>query len=151
ARVQARARGRRVRRRLRRGSARARAVPRTRPPRGSRGDAHDGSRGLMALVVVDAENVRRSVWPNPTPRELVARAREWAEREGHELLVVFDGPAPEDAPDLAGSPYADDEIAGIVRDAAGEVWVVTSDRGLRDRVPRARLVGGGTFARELLA
>jgi hypothetical protein len=32
----------------------------------------------MALVVVDAENVRRSLWPNMPPEELVERVRAWA-------------------------------------------------------------------------
>ena len=106
----------------------------------------------MALVVVDAENVRRSLWPNLSHEELVERARAWAAREGHELLVVFDGEPPEDAPDLAGAPHADDAIAALARDARdGPVWVVTSDRELRGRVgDRAeRLVGGGAFVRLL--
>jgi hypothetical protein len=105
----------------------------------------------MALVVVDAENVRRSLWPNLAPAELVARARAWAAHESHELLVVFDGEPPEDAPDLVGTPYADDEIVALADAADAAVWVVTSDRELRSRVEaRAeRLLGGGAFAREL--
>ncbi len=105
----------------------------------------------MALVLVDAENVRRSLWPNLTPEELVARARRWAAEEGHELLVVFDGPPTEHAADLVGARHADDEIAQRARASAGEVWVVTSDRALRDRVaPYAdRILGGGSFARAL--
>jgi hypothetical protein len=105
----------------------------------------------VALVVVDAENVRRSLWPNLSAEELVARARAWAAREGHELLVVFDGAPPEDAPDLVGAPHADDEIVARVEAAPGPVWVITSDRELRRRVEtRAeRVVGGGSFAREL--
>ena len=106
----------------------------------------------MALVVVDAENVRRSQWPNLSREELVTRVRGWAAREGHELMIVFDGPPPEDAPDVAGAPHADDLIADLVRDARVEpVWVATSDRALRDRVRgRAdRLVGGGAFVRSL--
>ncbi len=105
----------------------------------------------MPLVIVDAENVRRSLWPNLSPEELVARARAWAAREGHDLLIVFDGPAPEEAPDLVGSRYADDEIVRLADEAQGQVWVVTSDRGLRERLGGRvdRLVGGGTFARNL--
>jgi hypothetical protein len=106
----------------------------------------------VALVVVDAENVRRSQWPNLSRDELVERSRAWAARERHELVIVFDGEPPEDAPDLAGAPHADDAIADVVRDARdGPVWVVTSDRELRGRVgDRAeRLVGGGTFVRLL--
>jgi hypothetical protein len=105
----------------------------------------------VALVVVDAENVRRSAWPNLTPGELVARARDWASREGHELLIVFDGEPPEVAPDLVGSAYADDEIVARVESAAGPVSVVTSDRELRRRVAgRAdRILGGGSFVQTI--
>jgi hypothetical protein len=105
----------------------------------------------VAVVVVDAENVRRSLWPNPSPEEFVARARAWAVREGHELLVVFDGEPPEEAPDLVGSANADDEIVQIYTKSDVRAWLVTSDRELRRRVgDRAeRLIGGGTFAREI--
>ena len=103
----------------------------------------------MKRVVVDAENVRRSAWPNLSRNDLVSRARAWAEREGAELLVVFDGDPPEVAPDLLGSGRrsADDVIAEL----DGPFWLVSSDRGLRDRVTgRAeRLIGGGSFLREL--
>jgi len=105
----------------------------------------------MPLVIVDAENVRRSLWPNLSPEELVARARAWAAREGHDLLIVFDGPRPEEAPDLVSSRYADDEIVRLAEEAEGPLWVVTSDRGLRERLAghADRVVGGGTFARGL--
>ena len=107
---------------------------------------------MSALVLVDAENVRRSTWPNLSPEQLVDRTRAWAAREGHEVVIVFDGPPPEDAPDLAGAAHADDVIAELARDArAGQLWVVTSDRELRRRVgERAdRLVGGGAFVRAI--
>jgi hypothetical protein len=98
---------------------------------------------------VDAENVRRSTWPNVSKAELVARSRAWAEREGAELLIVFDGDPPEEARDLlaSGARSADDVIAGL----DGPFTLVTSDRGLRERVgERAeRLVGGGTFLRDI--
>jgi hypothetical protein len=105
----------------------------------------------VPFVIVDAENVRRSLWPNLSREELVARARAWAAREGHDLLIVFDGPAPEEAPDLVGSPYADDEIVRLAEEAPRPLWVVTSDRGLRARLEgRAdRVIGGGQFARGL--
>ncbi len=105
----------------------------------------------MALVVVDAENVRRSLWPNLSPADLVARARAWAGRGGHELLVVFDGQPPDEASDVVGARHADDEVAARVEAADGEVWVVTSDRELRRRVEEraARILGGGSFVREL--
>jgi hypothetical protein len=103
----------------------------------------------VALVVVDAENTRRARWPNLTREELVRRARGWAAGEGHELLVVFDGPSPEEAPDLVGSDDADDAIVALARELGSPWWLVTSDRGLRVRVARgpARVIGGGTFAR----
>jgi hypothetical protein len=104
---------------------------------------------LRRLVVVDAENVRRSTWPNLPKRELVARCREWAERENADLLVVFDGDPPEEAPDLrgSGSRSADDVIASL----DGPFWLATSDRALRERVgARAeKMLGGGSFLREL--
>jgi hypothetical protein len=100
-------------------------------------------------IVVDAENVRRSAWPNLSKEELVARSRAWAERENAELLVVFDGDPPEEAPDLLGSGgrSADDVIASL----EGPFWLATSDRALRERVgDRAeRALGGGSFLREL--
>jgi hypothetical protein len=101
------------------------------------------------LVVVDAENVRRSTWPNLSKQELVERCRTWAGGEGARLLIVFDGPPPEAASDLLGSGArsADDVIAEL----DGPFWLVSSDRGLRDRVAgRAeRLIGGGSFLRGL--
>jgi hypothetical protein len=101
----------------------------------------------MTTVLVDAENVRRSRWPNLSKTELVARARAWAAREGFALLVVFDGPPPEEAADLvAGHPNADDWLAAH---AAGyePYWLVTSDRELRRRAGTTaeRVVGGGAF------
>jgi len=100
-------------------------------------------------VVVDAENVRRSAWPNASRTELVELARTWAEHEGAEVLIVFDGAAPDDSPDLLGSGAgsADDVIAEL----DGPFWLVTSDRALRERVgDRAeRFIGGGSFLGEL--
>ena len=94
----------------------------------------------MATVLVDGENVRRSLWPNMSRAELVDRSYAWAEREGHEVSVIWEGPG-----------TADDEIVRTVAELDGPVWVVTSDRALRERVaPQAeRLIGGGSFAHEL--
>ena len=107
-------------------------------------------------VIVDAENVRRSHWPNVSKAELVARTRDWAEKEGVRLLVVFDGPPPEEAEDLVGSgaQSADDRIAELAAElsARGErYWLVTSDRELRARAGGAaeRTIGGGSFLAEL--
>jgi hypothetical protein len=91
------------------------------------------------VVLVDAENVRRSVWPNIEREELVRLVEKWAAREGTEARVVFEG-----------AESADDRIA---REAAqlDRYWLVSSDRGLRERAgSRAeRVIGGGTFARKL--
>ena len=103
----------------------------------------------MTLVVVDAENVRRSTWPNLSKEDLVRRSREWAERESASLLIVFDGAPPQQASDLVGSGgrSADDVIAEL----DGPFTLVSSDRGLRERVGgRAeRTIGGGSFLGEL--
>jgi hypothetical protein len=92
------------------------------------------------VVLVDAENVRRSRWPNLTGDELVERSREWAAREGVEVEVVFEPP----------TGTADDVIAERARTLAATgtpYWLVTSDRGLRERAGgrAARVVGGGAF------
>jgi len=94
----------------------------------------------VATVLVDAENVRRSVWPNIPRAELEQRCRDWGERHGHDVIVVWEG-----------AETADDRIAWEVRRLTPPVWVVTSDRELRERVAdRAeRILGGGSFAREL--
>ena len=94
----------------------------------------------MATVLVDAENVRRSVWPNIARAELELRVADWAREHGHEAVVVWEG-----------VETADDRIAYEVRQLAPPVWVVTSDRELRQRVAAhaERIVGGGSFAREL--
>jgi hypothetical protein len=105
----------------------------------------------VPLLVVDAENVRRSVWPNLPREELVRRARDWAAHEGHDLLIVFDGSPPEAADDLVGSGNADDAIVELARTLDEPWWLVTSDRALRERVGGAadRVVGGGSFARTI--
>lgn len=94
----------------------------------------------MATVLVDAENVRRSLWPNMSGDELEQRTAAWAEQEGHDARIVWEG-----------SESGDDQIARLVEELEPPVWVVTSDRGLRGRVRdrTERLIGGGSFAREL--
>jgi hypothetical protein len=105
----------------------------------------------MALVVVDAENTRRSQWPNVSRDELVRRVRVWAEREGHEVLVVFDGAPPEAASDLVGAGNADDAIVELAGTLRSPWWLVTSDRALRTRVGDGpdRVIGGGSFVRTI--
>ena len=106
---------------------------------------------VVALVVVDAENVRRSRWPNISREALVDRAREWAVRENHELLIVFDGEPPEQAPDLVGSRDADDAIVELTARLDRPWWLVSSDRGLRARLGDrpARIIGGGSFSQTI--
>jgi hypothetical protein len=106
----------------------------------------------VVTVIVDGENVRRSVWPNIAALRLVELVRGWATRTGVQALVVFDGRAPVDADDVVGTgrETADDWIA---REAGSHApyWLVTSDRELRGRAggKADRVLGGGSFAREL--
>jgi rRNA-processing protein FCF1 len=106
----------------------------------------------VTTLVVDARNVLRSQWPNIPERELVELVRAWAEREGVTPLIVFDGRAPVEADDVVGTrgESADDWIA---REAPKlePYWLVTSDRELRQRAgaEAERVIGGGSFAREL--
>ena len=94
----------------------------------------------MATVLVDAENVRRSLWPNMPGEELIERSAAWGEEDGHDVQVVWEG-----------SESGDDQIARLVKELEPPIWVVTSDRGLRERVRdhAERIIGGGSFAREL--
>jgi hypothetical protein len=94
----------------------------------------------VTTVLVDAENVRRSLWPNIPSDELEALCAAWAERHGHDVIVVWEA-----------AESADDQIARAVHEAKPPVWVVTSDRELRERVADVaeKIVGGGSFAREL--
>jgi hypothetical protein len=95
----------------------------------------------MATVLVDAENVRRSLWPNIAEDELEPLCERWAEANGHDVIVIWEG-----------TESADDRIAREVRELEPPLWIVTSDRELRERVRgfADRIVGGGTFGRELV-
>lgn len=94
----------------------------------------------MITVLVDAENVRRSLWPNIGRDELVRLVDAWGEREGHCPLIFFEE-----------AETADDRIARWAADPEGPFWLVTSDRGLRERAAAGaeRVIGGGAFARML--
>ena len=94
----------------------------------------------VATVLVDAENVRRSLWPNIPRAELEQRCRAWGRQHGHDVVVVWEA-----------AETADYRIAWEVRQLPPPVWVVTSDRELRARVAERaeRILGGGSFAREL--
>lgn len=91
-------------------------------------------------VLVDAENVRRSVWPNISRDGLVALCEDWARSEGVLVEVVFER-----------EESADDRIARWAAEAEGPYWLVTSDRELRRRAGMGaeRTIGGGAFARLL--
>ena len=107
----------------------------------------------MVTVLVDARNVLRSVWPNMAEQEVVEASRRWAAERDAVAEVVFDGRAPDGGIGTAVES-ADDWIARRAAElaAAGQpYWLVTSDRELRGRAGGAaeRVVGGGTFVREL--
>ncbi|MFL5950266.1 MAG: hypothetical protein ACJ74M_01540 [Gaiellaceae bacterium] len=84
--------------------------------------------------------MRRSLWPNLTHAELEQRCRAWGDANGHDVIVVWEGPR-----------TADDRIAADVRRLQPPLWVATSDRELRERVADhvERVIGGGSFARQL--
>lgn len=65
---------------------------------------------------------------------------DWSRRHGVDALVVFEG-----------KETADDRIAREAAELDAPYWLVTSDRGLRERAgSRAeRVIGGGSFLREL--
>jgi hypothetical protein len=112
-------------------------------------------------VLIDARNVLRSQWPNVPEEELVERARGWAERHRHRIVLVFDGEAPGG---IVGTEQLDERttLVGSGRESADEwliregsaypgAWLVTSDRALREAagVGASRLIGGGAFLRGL--
>ena len=107
------------------------------------------------IVLVDAPNVRRSLWPNLSPERLVELLASWAAEQGSDVIAVFDGPAPEPVAGIevvgTGSESADDWITRKAADLAEPFTLVTSDRELRERAgsKAERIFGGGAFAREL--
>ncbi len=107
---------------------------------------------MATTLIVDGCNVQRSLWPNIPSERLVELVRDWAKQHDLQPLVVFDGRAPVEAGDVVGTSG---EIAydWIAREAPSHApyWLVTSDRELRERAgPNAeRVIGGGSFAREL--
>ena len=107
---------------------------------------------MATTLIVDGRNVQRSLWPN-IPSGAARRARPGlGEAERPQPLVVFDGRAPVEADDVVGTggEIADDWIAREAPSYA-PYWLVTSDRELRERAGQnaERVIGGGSFAREL--
>ena len=108
-------------------------------------------------MLVDAPNVRRSVWPNLSPERLVELLAQWAEAECDEAIAVFDGPGPEAVSGVevvgTGAESADDWITRRAAELSEPYVLVTSDRELRERAGgnADRIIGGGAFARELAA
>ena len=105
------------------------------------------------VVLVDARNVVRSRWPNIPDDQFVELTEAWAAREGVRPVVVFDGRAPEGAIGTDRESADDWIVREAVRLASEEwrIWLVSSDRGLRQRVAPyvERVIGGGSFAGEL--
>ena len=101
--------------------------------------------------------MRRSLWPNLAPERLVDLLARWAEHEGVEAIAVFDGPAPGSVPGVeavgTGEESADDWITRRAAELTEPFLLVTSDRELRERAGAnaERMIGGGAFARELVA
>jgi predicted RNA-binding protein with PIN domain len=121
--------------------------------------------------VVDGNNVvgsRPDGWWNDRPAaqaRLTQRVAEWCRTHDDRVTVVFDAPLPTSVADLAGANLevvessrrgrdaADHEIVDLVAGldaSAGEVTVVTSDRGLRDRLPGWIRVWGTSRFRALV-
>ncbi len=124
----------------------------------------------MPRWIIDGNNVmgaRPDGWwndPLAAAERLTQSIAEWCRTHDEEVVVVYDG-RPEvrvgrlgggnlvvDFASRPGRDAADDrivELAGAADDPAALI-VVTSDRGLRDRLPASvTVVGSGTFRRQL--
>jgi hypothetical protein len=104
------------------------------------GPAEPAAPPSRRLVLVDGENVRRSLWPNIPHKELERLVAAWAEDEGVDARIVWEG-----------AETADDRIAREAAELSLPYWLVTSDRALRERAgsQAERVIGGGSFARLL--
>jgi predicted RNA-binding protein with PIN domain len=116
--------------------------------------------------LIDGNNVfgaRPDGWWNDRPAAMARftqRVAEWCRTHADDVTVVFDQPVPESVLELAGGNLrvvaaprrgrdaADDEIARLAMEAddPDQLTVVTSDRGLRGRLPdTVHAVGAGRF------
>lgn len=123
--------------------------------------------------VVDGNNVfgsRPDGWWNDRPAAMARftqRVAEWCRTHADDVTVVFDQPVPERVTQLAGGNLrvlaaerrgrdaADDTVAELAGSWAeqgepDELTVVTSDRGLRARLPEQAVVLGAGRFRDLI-
>jgi predicted RNA-binding protein with PIN domain len=119
--------------------------------------------------LVDGNNVfgsRPDGWWNDreaAQRRFVQRVAEWCNTHDDDVIVVFDAPLGADSARLAGGNLriveatrrgrnaADDDIAALAGSVDAErLVVVTSDRGLRGRLPPATEIWGAGRFRELI-
>ncbi len=131
--------------------------------------AADHYRGVV-IWVIDGNNVygsRPDGWWNDRAAasgRFAQRVAEWCRTHDDDVRLVFDAPVPESTLLLAGGNLAiveaprrgrnaaDDHIVDLVAASVddGGLTVVTSDRGLRQRLPDSvHVVGAGRF-RELV-
>lgn len=113
--------------------------------------------------IIDGNNVfgsRPDGWWNDrdaAARRLAQSVAEWCRTHDDEVALVFDAPVAPTTFELGGGNLtivesrrrgrnaADDRIVELVREV-DEPQIVTSDRGLRARLPeRARVMGSGRF------
>jgi predicted RNA-binding protein with PIN domain len=120
--------------------------------------------------VIDGNNVfgsRPDGWWNDraaAAARFTQRVAEWCRTHDHEVVIVFDAPVAPEASVLAGGNLAvveasrrgrdgaDDEIVDLLDDLDDDelaiTTVVTSDRGLHERLPTGvRVMGSGRFRR----
>ena len=121
--------------------------------------------------LIDGNNVygsRPDGWWNDRGRASARFAQcvaEWCRTHDDDVTIVFDAPVPESTAMLAGGNLrieeaprrgrnaADDHIVDLVDDASvdDELTVVTSDKGLKQRLPHhVQVIGSGRF-RELIS
>ena len=115
-----------------------------------------GSISIISLSDGTAASPPSNIWPNVPAGRLVELCATWARERGMHAVVVFDGRAPEvlgESCEVVGTSgeSADDWIVRAAR-ATTDFWLVTSDRGFRNRVGAraARRIGGGEFVRALV-
>lgn len=114
--------------------------------------------------IVDGNNVfgsRPDGWWNDrdaAARRLAQSVAEWCRTHDDDVVLVFDAPVAPGTFEVGGGNLAivesrrrgrnaaDDRIVELVDAVDDEPWVITSDRGLRARLPaRARVMGAGRF------